>query len=158
MSALPTVGRKTTFQTTTYPWLFVCGRTRASAPTTLYQSLRLLLFLTSFRPKRKRSGEIPHGCHPTTSLLNHFSTFKALRGLGHSRKCPSDFLVLFLRLKKNIYFSFSFLKKIFVTILKVSHSGSAFSPPEKSRFSFHFSSKEKTFSLFLSQRKGLLLF
>ena len=79
------------------------GGARASAPTRLYRLSRLSRDNAAF------------------TIL---STSYALRGSGHNRKCPDDFLVLFLRLKKNISFSFvSFLKKLFVTILKVSHSG-----------------------------------
>ena len=74
------------------------GGAKASAP-------------TQFDRKKRLSLD-----NATTTLL---PTSYALR-VRHNRKCPDDFLVLFLRLKKNISFSFvSFLKKLFVTILKV---------------------------------------
>ena len=83
--------RNTTFQTNTCPRRLAVGRTRID-PTTLYQSLYLPLYnviSTEVRVKPERSGEIPCGSHPTTILPQLFSTFKALRGLGHSRKAVS---------------------------------------------------------------------
>ena len=101
-------------------------------------------FKTSFRPKLAKRRNPPR-LSPDDITVRSFSTFKALRGPGHSRKCPSDFLVLFLRLKKNIfsllnYFHkktknllfVSFAKKRFVTI-KVCHSGSAYLPARAPR-------------------------
>ncbi len=110
--------RKTTFQTNTCQRRLAVGRTR-NAPTTLYQSLYLPLLnvisteaIAKWRNPLRLSPDndttyyifdlcgrtrasaptcsvMRYGCLPNTSLPQLFSTFKALRGPGHSRKAVS---------------------------------------------------------------------
>ena len=82
--------RKTTFQTNTCPRRLAVGRTRASAPT--YSLKRC-------------------GCHPISSLPQLFSTFKALRGLGHSRKAVSHRGRVF---RVVVYYCFRFFRRGFL--------------------------------------------